>query len=296
MKTSRRHFIASSAALAAGGLAASAAQPGAAGEEVSRLGRTQHTRFAVNLEMWWTGLPFLQRLEQAARLGFRAVEFWPWRNKDIPAVAAACQKLGLEVAQFSAWGFTPGLNDPANHKRFVAEIEASCATARRLNCRLMCVVGGNDIRGVTQERMHQNIIEGLRRVVPMVEKQGITLILEPMNIRVDHKGHCLYGSPPAIRIIQAVNSRNVKILWDLYHMQLSEGDLCGHLRDGYAHLGYVQIADTPGRHEPGTGEINYTRVLRQLHDLGYRGHVGLECRPQRSEVEAARAVNRVDRW
>jgi hydroxypyruvate isomerase len=296
MRPTRRHFLTSSAALAAGGLAASAAQPGGAGEDVSRLGRTQHTRFAANLEMWWTRLPFLQRIEQAARLGFRAIEFWPWRNKDIPAVAAACQKHGLEVAQFSAWGFTPGLNNPANHKRFVQEIEASCATARRLNCRLMCVVGGDDIRGVSQERMHQNIIDGLRRVVPIVEKHNITLILEPMNIRVDHKGHCLYGSPPAIRIIEAVKSRNVKILWDLYHMQLSEGDLCGHLRDGYPHIGYVQLADTPGRNEPGTGEVNYTRVLRQLHDLGYRGHVGLECRPLRSEVEAARAVNRVDRW
>jgi hydroxypyruvate isomerase len=206
MRPTRRHFLTASAALAAGGMAASAAQPG---EDVSRLGRTQHTRFAANLEMWWTRLPFLQRIEQAARLGFRAIEFWPWRNKDIPAVAAACQKHGLEVAQFSAWGFTPGLNNPANHKRFVQEIEASCATARRLNCRLMCVVGGDDIRGVSQERMHQNIIDGLRRVVPIVEKHNITLILEPMNIRVDHKGHCLYGSPPAIRIIEAVKSRNV---------------------------------------------------------------------------------------
>ncbi len=295
MRPTRRHFIASSAALAAGGLAATAAQPGA-GEDVSRLGRTPHTRFAANLEMWWTRLPFLQRIDQAARLGFRAIEFWPWRNKDIPAIAAACQKHGLEVSQFSAWGFTPGLNNPANHKRFVQEIEASCATARRLNCRLMCVVGGDDIRGMTQQQMHQNIIDGLRRVVPIVEKHNITLILEPMNIRVDHKGHCLYGSAPAIRIIEAVNSRNVKILWDLYHMQLSEGDLCGHLRDGYPHIGYVQLADTPGRNEPGTGEINYTRVLRQLHDLGYRGYVGLECRPRRSEVEAARAVNRADQW
>jgi hydroxypyruvate isomerase len=298
MKTTRRKFLAASAALAAAGVAAGA-QPRGGGnpkEEVSRLGRTQHTRFAVKVEMWWSRLPFLRRLEEAARLGFRAVEFWPWRNKDIPAVAKTCQKLGLEVAQFSAWGFSPGMNNPANHKRFVQEIEASCQTARTLNCRQMCVVGGDDIPGMTQARMHENIIAALRRAAPVAAKHNITLLLEPMNIRVDHKGHCLYGSEPAIRIIKAVNSPHVKILWDLYHMQITEGDLCGHLREGYSALGYVQIADTPGRHEPGTGEINYTRVLRQLHDLGYRGYVGLECRPQRSEVEAARAVNRVDRW
>jgi hydroxypyruvate isomerase len=297
MTTTRRKFLASSAALAAGGLTvASAAPRQAQPEDVSRLGRTQHTRFSANVEMWWPKLPFLRRLEEAARLGFRAIEFWPWRNKDIPAVAKTCQKLKLEVSQFSAWGFSPGLNNPKNHKQFVQEIEASCKTARTLNCSRLCVVGGDDIPGMTQARMHENIIAGLRLAAPIAAKHNITLMLEPMNIRVDHKGHCLYGSAPAMRIIRAVNSPHVKILWDLYHMQLSEGDLCGHLRECYSAIAYVQIADTPGRHEPGTGEINYTRVLRQLHDLGYRGYVGLECRPLRSEVEAARAVNRVDRW
>jgi hydroxypyruvate isomerase len=149
---------------------------------------------------------------------------------------------------------------------------------------------------MTQQQMHENVIAGLRRAAPIAEKNNVTLILEPMNIRVDHKGHCLYGSEPTIRIIKAVNSRFVKINWDLYHMQISEGDLCGHLRDGYDAIGYVQLADHPGRNEPGTGEVHYPRVLKQLHDLGYRGHVGLELRPKTTEVEAARAVNRADQW
>jgi hydroxypyruvate isomerase len=117
-----------------------------------------------------------------------------------------------------------------------------------------------------------------------------------MNIRVDHKGHCLYGSEATVRICRAVGSRFVKINWDLYHMQISEGDLCGRLREGFDQLGYVQLADHPGRNEPGTGEVHYPRVLRQLQDLGYRGLVGLELRPRTSEVEAARAVWRADQW
>ena len=103
------------------------------------------------------------------------------------------------------------------------------------------------------------------------------LILEPMNIRVDHKGHCLYGSPAAVRICREVNSPMVKINWDLYHMHISEGDLCGHLKEGFDQVGYLQLADHPGRHEPGTGEIYYPRVLREAYDLGYRDYVGLEC-------------------
>jgi hydroxypyruvate isomerase len=248
--------------------------------------------------MWWPNMPFLRKIEETARLGYRAIEFWPWRGKDIPAIAAACRRLNIEVAQFSAWGFRPGLNDPANHDHFEREIRESLDVARRLNCRLMCVVAGDDVRGMTQQQMHQNVINGLNRVKRMVEDAGVTLILEPMNIRVDHRGHCLYGYEPARRIIQAVNSRNVRILWDLYHMQITEGDLCGHLRDAFREnlIAYLQIADHPGRNEPGTGEVHYNRVLKQLHDLGYRGYVGLEFRPRTDGVVAARAVWRADLW
>jgi hydroxypyruvate isomerase len=163
---------------------------------------------------------------------------------------------------------------------------------------MMTVVGGNDQRGMTQEQMHKNIVEGLKRAAPIAEKNGVMLILEPMNIRVDHKGHCLYGSAPAIKICQAVGSPMVKINWDLYHMHISEGDLCGHLREGFAakQIGYLQLADHPGRNEPGTGEIHYNRVLKEAHDLGYRGYVGLECRPKKDELTAAKGVAAADVW
>jgi hydroxypyruvate isomerase len=122
------------------------------------------------------------------------------------------------------------------------------------------------------------------------------LILEPMNIRVDHKGHCLYGSEAAVRICREVNSPMVKINWDLYHMQISEGDLCGRLRDGFDQVGYLQLADHPGRNEPGTGEVYYNRVLKEAYDLGYHDYVGLELRPKTSELAAAQAVAKADLW
>ena len=129
MKPNRRTFLGSAALAAAGaGAAPVSAQQPVSQTNVRLPGRTPHTRFAPNLEMWWTRLPFLQRLENSARLGYRAVEFWPWRGKDIPAIAETCQRLDLKVAQFSAWGFRPGLNDPRNHNHFVEEIEASCET------------------------------------------------------------------------------------------------------------------------------------------------------------------------
>jgi hydroxypyruvate isomerase len=291
----RRTFLGSSLALASAAGLATADEDSA---ELRAIGRTPHTRFAVNVEMWWTKLPFLERLRMAAKYGFPAVEFWPWRNKDIPAVAALCHDLGIEIAQFTAWGFKPGMNDPKNHDAFVKEVEASCAIAKQLNCKLMTVVGGDDQPGMTQPEMHANIIAGLKKAAPIAEAHKITLILEPMNIRVDHKGHCLYGSAPTIRICQEVNSPYVKINWDLYHMQITEGDLCGHLREGFAakQIGYLQLADHPGRNEPGTGEVHYNRVLKEAYDLGYRDYVGLELRPRTTEHEAAVAAAKADQW
>jgi hydroxypyruvate isomerase len=294
-KLHRRGFLGTTA-LAGGALWGRCA---AAAEELvdaGALGKTPHTRFAVNVEMWWTAEPFLQRIKNAAALGFPAVEFWPWRGKDIDALADLSSQLGIEIAQFTAWGFVPGMNNPKNHDKFLKEVEASCAVAKKLRCRKMTVVGGNDQRGMTQEQMHQNIIDALRRAAPIAEAHQVMLILEPMNVRVDHKGHCLYGSPPAVRICREVNSPYVKINWDLYHMQISEGDLCGHLREGFDQLGYLQLADHPGRNEPGTGEVHYNRVLKEAHDLGYRDYVGLELRPKSTELAAARAVAAADTW
>lgn len=268
----------------------------AADEETSTLGRTPHTRFAVNIEMWWTKLDFLDRIRAAARFGFPAIEFWPWRGRDLDAIASLTKELNLEIAQFTAWPFEPGMNDPKNQATVEKEIEASCQVAKKLNCKKMCVVGGNDQPGMTQPQMHENIIAALKRVAPIAEHYDVMLILEPMNIRVDHKGHCLYGSPAAVHICREVNSKQVKINWDLYHMQISEGDLCGHLKEGFDQVGYLQLADHPGRNEPGTGEVHYNRVLRQAHDLGYRGYVGLECRPKSTELAAAKAVAAADVW
>ena len=267
-----------------------------ASQDKAQPARTPRTRFAANVEMWWTKLPFLDRIRAAAKLGFPAIEFWPWRRKDIDAIAELCQELGLEVAQFTAWGFNPGLNDPANHDRFADEIEAGCATAAKLRCAKMTVVGGNDQPGMTQEQMHENIITGLQRAAPIAAKHEVMLILEPMNIRVDHAGHCLYGSEAAVRICRAVDSKHVKINWDLYHMQISEGDLCGRLREGWDQVGYLQLADHPGRTEPGTGEIHYNRVLKEAWDLGYRDFVGVECRPKTTELAAAQGLARADVW
>ncbi len=287
-------------------LAASALAPSLAGralgadDDLSQIGRTPHTKFAVNVEMWFNRepykLPFLEKLDMVAKLGFPGFEFWPWRNKDIDAIAKKCRELKLTPIQFSAWGFTPGMNDPKNRDMIVPEFTASCETAERLGTELLCVVAGNDIPGKTNKEMHAVVIEHLKMAGEVAAKYKKTLMLEAMNGRVDHKGHCLYTTADTAAIIRAVGNPHVKILHDLYHRQIAEGDLHGHITEHFNDIVYFQLADHPGRHEPGTGEINYTAVFQHMQKLGYRGWVGLECTPKGDPVEAARAVARSDQW
>ena len=166
----------------------------------------------------------------------------------------------------------------------------------RLGARCMTVLAGNDQPGLARAQMHDNLIAGLKLGAAVAEKAGVVLILEPLNTRVDHAGYCLSSSDDAVRICRAVGSTHVKINWDLYHQQISEGDLCGHLRAGFDQVGYVQVADHPGRNEPGTGEVHYNRVLRELYELGYRGLVGLECSPRDGAQSAAERIAAADVW
>lgn len=285
-------------ALLAGGAAAAGAEEGEAAEaaegiDVGSLGRTPHTRFACNLEMWWRGEPFLARIRKAAAFGYPAFEFWPWKNKDVDAVAALSQELGIEVAQFSVGS---GFNRPDRLDGFLQAVQDACAVAKKLKAKKACVVPGANVPGMTEREMHDQCIAALKKAAPICEDHDLMLIMEPLNIRVDHKGQCLYRSDDAVRICREVNSTHVKINWDLYHQQITEGDLCGHLRDGFDQIGYVQFADHPGRNEPGTGEIHYNRVFKEVYDLGYRGYVGMELRPKTTELAAAIAVARADVW
>lgn len=290
---SRRSLFAAGAA--AGALSLASKSVVAADENLASIGKTPHTKFAVNIEMWWKKLPFLERIQKTADLGFPAVEFWPFEGKDQNAIAELTQKLGIEIAQFTAWGFKPHLNDPKNHDKFLATIEEACKVAKKWKCRKFTVVAGDNTKGMTKEQMHEQVIKALKLAAPIVEREKVMIILEPMNGRVDHPGHCLYGSVDSVAICRAVDSPMVKINWDLYHMQISEGDLCGRLKEGFDQVGYLQIADHPGRHEPGTGEINYNRVLKQALDLGYKDFVGLELNPT-DEIKAAKAAAAADVW
>ncbi|MFN9717297.1 MAG: hydroxypyruvate isomerase family protein [Planctomycetota bacterium] len=302
LKLARRSLIsgwvtsgASAVALTSASSMVSAAQA-AHGTDVERPGATKNTKFAVNVEMWFGGKSFLEKIELAAKLGFPAIEFWPYENKPVEESAALLREKKVAVSQFTAWPFGTILNNPkSDHEDFYRKIQESCDIADQFDCQLFTVVIGNDIDGVSKADMHAAAIRGLRRVAEVCEARKKTIIIEPMNPR-NHPNHCLYGGDDAIAICKAVESPSVRINWDLYHMQIVDGDLCMRMREGWDYIGYLQLADNPGRHEPGTGEVNYTRVFQEIKSLKYDGYVGLECTPRTDDWTAAQNVYQADNW
>ena len=247
-------------------------------------------QFAVNLEMWWPELPRVERVRAAAETGFRLAEIWYWPNWDIPELARAARDHEISITQIGGWDFEPRLNERANRALFREGVSAAVETAAFLGAERINLNGPYLRPGDRRSDVVSQVIEALESVVDVAEAAGVTLMVEPMNLRVDHAGYSLPTSRDVLEVCRAVGSEALGINWDLYHLQISEGDLTGHLTEGIQYVKYVQVADHPGRHEPGTGEIDYSSVLAHLAALGYDGPIGLECSPQ---VDPERAVARL---
>ena len=260
---------------------------GGQGSPANAASRPSLAGLACNMESWWTGVPFMDRFVLAAEHGFSAVEFWQpdIDDRDMEAVAALCRRLELDVVQFTGWG-RPSLADPGNHDEFAAAMVRAVELAETLAAPMFTVVGHQQVDGIDHAGSLRNIRSALERVVPILERGDKTAILEPFN-PVDHQGHVLNGSSDALAICREIASPHVKINWDLYHMQLTEGNLVAKLRDGIDQVGYVQVADVPGRHQPGSGELNYAFIFASLRQMGYEGPIGLECWPDDDGEQAA---------
>ena len=237
------------------------------------------------IEMIFNDSPFLERMERVKEAGFKAFEFWDWRNKDIDEVKRKKEELGLNCAAIlAAAGIS--LVDPNTRKeKLMKEIKASIEVAHSLGCRNLIMTTGNEILGVSRELQHKNIVDKLSFIAPLVEKEGVTIVLEPLNILVDHKGYYLCSSREGFEIIKEVKSPSVKLLYDVYHQQIMEGNLIHNITSNIDLIGHFHIADVPGRHEPGTGEINYENVLKSINKTGYDGYIGLEFKPSLSPHE-----------
>lgn len=240
--------------------------------------------YSPNVSWLFPELPFADRVRAVAKAGFAAFEFGFPSRADIPAIEALQEEYGLRVALFNldvpVWDNTCRgyLVDPKLRDEFDRRLDEALELAGRLDARCIHVLTGNEVPGMSREAQREHIIETLRRVAPLAEQQDVVLTIEALN-QFDNPGYYLSSSREGIEIIRAVNHPHVRFLYDFYHMQVMEGNLINTFTKNLEYIGQFQVADTPGRHEPGTGEVNFPKVLEALATAGYKGYVGLEYIP-----------------
>lgn len=241
-------------------------------------------KFAANLSMLFTDLPFLDRFGAARVAGFEAVEFlfpyaWPAEQ-----IAAQLRAHGLRLVLFNLppGDWDAGERGMACHPDRSDEFRASVAAARdyalALNVKQVHCMAGKIPPGLAPETAHATCLASLRYAADLLAPHGINLLIEPIN-HFDMPGYLLGRSAEALAVIAAAGRPNLLLQYDVYHMQRMEGELSNTIRANLARIGHVQIADTPGRHEPGTGEINYRHLFALLDELGYDGWIGCEYHP-----------------
>lgn len=244
-------------------------------------------KLSACIEALFTNVPFEKRLEAVKAVGLDTFEFWGWRNRDLEALARKKDELGLEVAAFSC--DTGGaLVASGSSERFLPALQESIAAALKLRCARLIVTVGNERKEVPRAEQHRNIVTALKGGAPLCEKAGITLCLEPLNLLVNHRGYYLATSAEGFEILEETGSPNVQLLFDIYHQQITEGNLIENITRHIKRIGHFHVADVPGRHHPGTGEINYRSVFAAIARAGYDGFLGLEMWPTIDHAEAVR--------
>lgn len=241
-------------------------------------------RFAANLSLLFTELPFLDRFAAASAAGFSAVEFMFPYAFDAAEIRARLDATGLELVLFN---IAPGDWDagergiailPDRADEFRASIDQALSYARQLRCTRLHCLAGIIPDGADPPALRSRYIENLRHAASACAPDGVTLLIEPINTR-DMPGYFLHHTAAAAAIIAEVGAPNLKLQYDAYHMHIMEGRLTETIAALLPLIGHVQIADAPGRHEPGTGEIDFPGLFAQLDRIGYAGWVGCEYRP-----------------
>ena len=240
---------------------------------------------SVCIEMFWPDLPHAERIRRTAALGFSAYEFWGWKNKDLDAMRTAQEETGLALA---ALALEPGFAvvDPANEQELIQGVADTADVAHMLGCNHIIVTTGNAIAGETYEITRRRVLRKLKKMAAVAAGKGMTLCLEPLNPHVDHKGYWLTTMAQAGDLVDEVDSPALTILYDLYHQQITEGNLIANLRRFIHQIGHIHTAGVPGRHELVGGENDYAALFRAIDDAGYRSYVGLELRPTLGEETA----------
>lgn len=256
-------------------------------------------RLSVRVEPLFPDLTLEQQIRKVAEAGYQGYEFGDWRASDPKVIAPLARKLNVRcvclVGNKSVNPAGMGLCNPGERSGFLAEIRASLEAAKRFETKGMVVLTGFRVPGMSREAQHASIVEGLQRAHDIVAPGGVTMLLEPINTLAkveplnprgnNHAEYYLDRTAEAFEIIRKAGSPFLKVLFDIYHVQIMEGNLIDTIRANIASIGHFHVGDVPGRHEPGTGEINYENVFRAINATDYIGFIAMEYLPVQDSMK-----------
>jgi len=260
-------------------------------------------KLGVCLEMFFTDRPFVERIKAAGRCGCEYAEMWftdatAWdrgmRNefKDPAAIRAAAQKAGVTITNAVIGSpdgaIGGGLTSPSNRRKWLARAEETLAFCGKAGIGAAIVCTGNKVKGHSYGEMRRSVIAGLAATARLAEKAQVDLFLEVLNDKVDHPGYFLTSSSEGAEICRKIGSPRVKLLFDCYHMQIMEGDLCGAIERNIDVIGHIHSGGHPGRHELWLGETNYPFLARHIEQMGYKGVFAFEYMPTMNHSRSLR--------
>jgi len=249
--------------------------------------------FKLSVMLWtvYEKLPFDQRIEKVAEAGYNAVElvteYKNFTKEDYAKFRAKKRDLHLTVDATS--GISHSLCDASQRDAFLDEVRAKLPVLEELQCNKLIILSGDKVPGQTPQQMHDNCIESLKRAADIAAAKNVGLLLENIDPEENPK-YFLTSVSEGFEIVRSVRAANVQFLYDFFHDQIAEGNLLAKLEKNLDLIGVVHIADVPGRHDPGTGEINYPNIFRKLGQLGFNGYVAMEFIPEGETVAALRAA------
>jgi hydroxypyruvate isomerase len=291
----RRQFF---GACAAGAAATSAATALSAATCLADADAPQATAnfmppFKLSVMLWtvYEKLPFDQRIEKVAEAGYHAVElvneYKNFTKEDYARFRAKKRELHLTVDATS--GISHSLCDASQRDAFLDEVRAKLPVLEELECNKLIILSGDKVPGQSSQQMHESCIESLKGAAEIAASKNVGLLLENIDPEENPK-YFLTSVFEGFEIVRSVHASNVQFLYDFFHDQIAEGNLLAKLEKNLDLVGVVHIADVPGRHDPGTGEINYPNIFRKLGQLGFNGYVAMEFIPEGETVAALRAA------
>ncbi len=257
-------------------------------------------KITSSVMLWTLKGSFEQKLEIAARAGLQSVELVAehirWPDAEIERAKRLAGSFGLGMDTIIAtpdWKKRPvSMVNPEHREGFLADVRQAIDFARKLEIPYIILMSGDEIAGRSREEQYASMLEGAKRAGDLAGKAGVTLIVEPLNAKVDHKGFFLTSCGEGLKLVRETANPHVKLLFDIYHEQVQVGNVTRTVTEAAPHVAVFHVADNPGRNDPGTGELDYPNIYKAIQKTGYAGYITMEYLPLGDPVDSlAKAVN-----